>query len=165
MLLVSRRSLALCLAATAVVLAGCSKPEPPTVTPRSIRAASLGPARITLAIELDVHNPNAFALSVQTVSGVLALEGGATLGTARAEPSTALPAEASTRVTLNLDVPWQNLPALAPFALSGADVPYQFRGVASVGGERLNTDVPFVLQGTLTRAQLLELGLRGLGAP
>ncbi len=159
----SRRALWVSLSVLVLALAGCSKPEPPTVQPRSVRATTVGPDRITLAVELDVHNPNAFALAVESVRGVLALDGGAELGTAHAEPRTPLPARASSVVTLNLDVPWQNLPALAPYALSGADVPYRFRGTAKLGGERLNVDVPFVVEGKLTRVQVIELGLRGLG--
>lgn len=148
-----------------LALGGCAKPAPPTVKPVSMRATSVSPERLQLAVELDVHNPNSFPLAVQSVTGLLSLDNGATLGAASAEPRTALPAQANTAVTLNLDVPWQNLTALAPFALSGTDVPYRFNGTARLGGDRLNTDVAFTLDGKLTRGQVIELGLRGLGAP
>jgi LEA14-like dessication related protein len=156
------RSLAVPLFAAGLAF-GCAKPQPPTVKPVSIRATAVSPERLKLAVELDVHNPNSFPLAVQNVTGILSLDNGATLGAASAEPRTTLPSQASTAVTLDLEVPWQNLAALAPFALAGTDVPYRFDGTAKLGGERLNTDVSFKLDGKLTRAQVIELGLRGLG--
>jgi LEA14-like dessication related protein len=156
------RSLAVPLFAAGLAF-GCARPQPPTVKPVSMRATAVSPARLALAVELDVHNPNPFPLAVQSVTGVLSLDNGAALGAASAEPRTALPSQASTAVTLNLEVPWQNLAALAPFALAGTDAPYRFDGTAKLGGERLNTDVAFKLDGKLTRAQVIELGLRGLG--
>jgi len=42
-------------------------------------------------------------------------------------------------------------------------VPYAFRGVAAIGGESLSIDVPFTIKGELTREQVLQAGLRGLG--
>jgi LEA14-like dessication related protein len=165
MLSIARRWFTSPLALAALALAGCSKPEPPTVRPVSVRTTAVSPARLTLGVELDVYNPNSFALAVSNVSGVLELLDGAPLGTAQAAPQVPLPAQASSLVKLQLDVPWQNLAALTPFALSGADVPYRFRGTARMGGERLNADVAFVLEDKLTRNQVVELGLRGLGAP
>jgi len=146
-----------------LALAACAKPEPPTVKPVSLRATAVTPERITLAVELDVHNPNSFPLSVQSVAGMLTLDNGTALGAASAEPRTSLPSQASTPMTVKLEVPWQNLAALAPFALAGTEVPYRFNGTAKLGGEKLNTDVAFVLDGKLTPAQVVELGMRGLG--
>lgn len=147
------------LAATA-----CSKPQPPTITPRAVKVSSVGPAGLTLAIELDVHNPNSFALSARSVEGTLEIGEGVEVGSARATPEAAIPARESAIVQSELHVNVTNLPALAPYALLERPVPYRFRGQAQVGGESLNVGVPFELRGELTRAQLLELGLRGLGA-
>ena len=130
--------------------------------PLSIRAEAVTPERITLAVALRVHNPNSFALSVQDVTGRLALGDGAALGAGSSKPRVELPAEANTQVALTLELPWQNLSALAPYALSGVEVPYRFDGTARLGGKQLNTEVPFALEGKLTRAQVLQLGLRGL---
>jgi hypothetical protein len=46
----------------------------------------VSPERLQLAVELDVHNPNSFPLAVQSVTGLLSLDNGATLGAASAEP-------------------------------------------------------------------------------
>jgi len=151
------------LLAVALALAACSKPEPPTIVPRSVRVSSVGPAGLTLAVELDVTNPNSFALSVHSVDGTLTLGDGVELGRAHAAPEAPIPAKGSALVPSELTVNLNNLAALAPFALLEQPVPYKFRGQAQIGGERLNVGVPFELAGELTRAQVIQLGLRGLG--
>jgi LEA14-like dessication related protein len=149
----------------AFTVAACSKPVPPTVTPREARVTRVEPARLVLSIVLDVNNPNSFAIVAQAVDGTLELESGTVLGRARVPLQTSIPAKSSSQVTSELSVPWANLPALAPFALSGTDVRFRFRGTATIGGDSLNVGVPFELSGVLNRAQVLELGLRGLGVP
>lgn len=151
------------LLAGVLALAACSKPEPPTVIPRSVRVSSVGPTALTLALELDVTNPNSFPLSAHAVDGVLTLGDGVELGRAHAAPEAAIPAKESARVPSELTVNFNNLAVLAPLALSEQPVPYKFKGQALIGGERLNVGVPFELGGELTRAQLLQIGLRGLG--
>jgi LEA14-like dessication related protein len=151
------------LLAAALALTACSKPEPPTVVPRSVRVSSVGPAGLTLALELDVTNPNSFALSAHSVDGALTLGNGIELGRAHAAPEAAIPAKGTALVPSELTVNLSNLSALAPFALSDQPVPYKFSGQAQIGGERLNVGVPFELAGELTRAQVIQLGLRGLG--
>src|SRR5688500_6123621 len=105
-------------------LAGCSKPQPPQVTARSARVTATAPTGVQLAVELDVHNPNAFPLLVESVEGTLSVAGGVEIGRGTARPSTDIPAQGAALVTSQLTVPWSNLTALAPFALSGAPVPY-----------------------------------------
>lgn len=155
----SLRALALSLALASF---GCSKPEPPRVTAQSAQLASVGPTGFTIAVNLDVYNPNGFPLLVRSVTGTLRLTNGATLAQGRAEPQSSIPSEASTIVPATLTMAWSDVKQLAPFALTGAPVPYTFEGTATVGGEKLNVDVPFQLKGELTPAQLLEIGLRGL---
>lgn len=146
-----------------LTLGACSKPQPPTVSARSARVTASAPTGVQLAVELDVHNPNAFPLLVESVEGTLAIAGGAEIGRGTARPATDIPAQGSSAVTSQLTIPWSNLAALAPFALSGAPVPYTFEGRARVGGKRLNVAVPFTLRGELSREQLLQIGLQGLG--
>ncbi|HWA76774.1 MAG TPA: LEA type 2 family protein [Polyangiaceae bacterium] len=149
--------------AVTLTLSACSKPEPPTVRPRSVTVKSLGPQGLTLSVELDVQNPNSFALSAHSVDGVLQLGDGVELGRAAASPEAPIPAKDSAVVPSELTVNFTNLAALAPLALSEQPVPYRFKGQAQIGSEKLNVGVPFELTGELTRAQLLQLGLRGLG--
>ena len=152
------------LFAAAILLASCSKPEPPTVTPRSARIAAISPSAIVLALELDVRNPNSFPLVFRAVSGSLELGNGIELGRGRAVTNGSIPAKGSSVVPTELSVSWTNVAALAPLAASPSPVPYAFRGTATIGGENLNVDLPFVVKGELSREQVLQAGLRGLGS-
>jgi hypothetical protein len=40
-------------------------------------------------------------------------------------------------------------------------VPYEFRGDVTLGGQSLNVTLPFSIAGQLTRAELIQAGLRG----
>lgn len=154
-------------AVSCAFLSSCAKPEPPTVSPRAIRVASVGPTGIGLVLDLEVHNPNAFPLIARRVDGTLALgpSSGAELGRGDAELASSIPANGASSVAANLRIGWTNLAALFPFAVSNQPVPYTFRGNALVGGERLNVTVPFEIAGQLTAAELLDAGLKPLGAP
>jgi LEA14-like dessication related protein len=144
-----------------LLLAACSKPQSPTVTPRSIQVTSVSPAGITLGVALDVYNPNGFPLLARAVDGTLDLGAGAAASHAHAELSSPVPAKGSSVVSSSIDVSSANLVNLLPFALAGRPVHYTFRGTAEFGGESLNVRLPFQLQGDLSQAQLLQAGLRG----
>jgi LEA14-like dessication related protein len=145
----------------ACMVLACS-PKDPTVNPRVARVLAVAPSGLSLAIDLEVHNPNSFPLMVHAVQGQIMLGNGAVLGSGIAYPGGNIPAQGARLVTAQLDVPWVNLGALAPFALSSGPVPYVFKGEAAIGGESLNIKVPFELGGNLTREQLIAAGLRGL---
>jgi LEA14-like dessication related protein len=151
------------LLASVLLATACSTPEPPRVTPRSVRVTSVAPGGVGLAVELDVYNPNSFPLLVRTVNGTLEVGNGIEIGRGRADPAGNIPARGSSLVPTQLSLGFTNLPALSQFALSAKPVPYTFRGVATVGGEKLNADVPFSIKGELTREQVLQAGMRGLG--
>ncbi len=143
--------------------ASCEKPKPVQVTPKTARVTAVGPAGLTLDVELDVYNPNSFALDARRVSGVLQLGDGVEVARGSAEPRGAIAAKSTSTVPAVLGVAWTNLPALLPYALSGSAAPYRFQGVATLSGPKLDFDVPFTVSGDITRAQLVEAGLRGLG--
>jgi LEA14-like dessication related protein len=158
-----RPSLQAVLLAGLIGLAACTcSPQMPKVLPRVAQVTAVAPTGLQLRVQLDVHNPNSFPLIVHQVQGVVLLGNGAELGRGSARPPGSIPGHATTLVTTDLLVPWVNLAALAPFALSPAPVPYVFKGQATIGGEDINLSVPFELTGTLTRDQLLAAGLRGL---
>ncbi len=147
--------------ATAPLVVGCT-PKNPTVTPRVARVTGVSSGGLTLAVELDVYNPNSFPLIAQFVEGAVTISNGAELGRGSAAPQSSIPANGRALVSAQMTVPWANLGALAPFALSPNPVPYTFRGDATIGGDSLNVKVPFEVTGQLTREQLLQAGLRGL---
>lgn len=145
----------------------CAKPTPPLITPKTARVQAVSESGVQLALSFDVTNPNGFPLLVRAVDGRLLLGAGsgAELGNAHADLSSSIPAHGNSLVASVLTVGWTNLAALAPFMLSPAAVPYRFEGTATVGGERLNVNLPFVLSGELTRDQVISAGLNGLSRP
>lgn len=153
------------VAAAALLVMSCSKPEPPKITPQAARVASVSPAGLTLSVDLKVDNPNSFPLVMRTVSGKLLVGSGVEVGTARVDSAATVPAKGSSTVTSALEVKWSNFAALVPLATTGKPIGYTFEGLANVGGESLNFDVPFRLQGELTAAQIVQAGVRGLGLP
>lgn len=158
------------ISATFLLLAlapACSKPKPPTITPKSAQVLAVSPTGVQLVVTFDVANPNRFPLLVHAVDGSFSLGAGdgAELGKAHAEPAASIPGNGTSTVTSQLSVGWTHLSALTPFLLAPTAVPYRFVGNAQLGGESLNVNVPFTLTGELTRAQLLSVGLAGLGVP
>jgi LEA14-like dessication related protein len=140
----------------------CEKPQPPRVEPRAIRVTNVSPTRIGLEVELEIHNPNSFALRVRKAQGKLSLGDAVEVGTGESTLDGSVPAKSSKLVPAALDLNWTNLQALVPLALTATSIPYTFAGTATLGGEQLNLDVPFALNGQLTHAQLLQAGLSGL---
>jgi LEA14-like dessication related protein len=146
---------------SAVVLLGCSKPKPPTLTPRSAQVASVSPSGVELNVELFAQNPNGFPLVGSQVQSTFELRDGTALGTATSSDRFSIPAEGEATVLARLQVRFSSLTALAPYALAAQAVPYRLRGSARLGGEDLNVEVPFQIDGELTPAQVVAADLRG----
>jgi LEA14-like dessication related protein len=144
------------------LLAACAKPELPKVTPKAARLVAVEPAGLTMQLDLDVWNPNSFPLVVHSVEGTFKLPGGQELGRGVAQPRSTIGAKQTAPVQSILTIPWAGLNALLPFVTSPQAVPYEIAGTAQIGGEKLNVSVPVVLKGALTRAELVQIGLRGL---
>jgi LEA14-like dessication related protein len=148
----------------ALALSSCARPQQPTVTPQVARVERVTSNGVDLRVTLTVHNPNEFALDAREVEGTLLLQGGQKLGTGRASPHQSIPAHGTSSVESQVHVAWSDLSALQPF-LTRESLPYDFQGKVSLGGDVLQVTLPFELQGSLTREQLLAAGLRGLFAP
>jgi len=148
-------------AALALGLAGCATPQPPTVTPQVARVIEVNQKGVELQVTLAVQNPNAFALSAHEVQGTLFVEGGQKLGTGKSNPKQSIPAHGTANVESRVQIAWDDVPALQKFLLR-AEVPYQFKGDVTLGGDALQLSLPFEMKGTLTLEQLLHAGLRGL---
>lgn len=149
------------LASLIFSLALACSPTMPTVTPQVARVLWVSPAGVRLVIEVDVHNPNSFALYADAIDGVIEVGPGSTLGYGQAYPRGTIPAEGVARVVTQVDVQWTNLGALTPFLVNPGPIPYVFKGKARVGGDGVSLAVPFEVNGQLTRAELIGAGLRG----
>lgn len=155
----NRRATLLCL--SALVLVACSKPRPPTLTPRSAQVSGISPTGVELSVELGAHNPNGFPLRCSQVTSTFELQDGTALGTASSSEPFTIPADGDAILHAKLQVRFSSASALAPYALAAKPVPYRLRGSARVGGEQLNVDVPFTLDGVLTPEQVIAAGLHG----
>jgi LEA14-like dessication related protein len=143
------------------LLAGCARPKPVEVKPRSVQVAAIQPQGLELLVVLDVHNPNGFAITARDVSGTLQLENGVELGRGSASAAVTVLAEQTAAVPTRLSMAWTNLAGLAPYALSPRALPYHIVGKARIGGESLNVELPFDISGTFTREQVLAASMRG----
>jgi LEA14-like dessication related protein len=139
----------------------CPTPQSPTVTPHVARVTAVSSRGLDLDVEVQVDNPNAFALSAEAVSGTLFLANGKKLGQGSAKPTHSIPARGSSMVQSRVHVDWEDLTLLTPFIMAES-LPYTFRGDLTLGGESVNVTLPFSLEGRLTRSELLQAGLRGL---
>jgi LEA14-like dessication related protein len=144
-----------------VALLACARPQRPQVTPRVVHVAAISPAGIDLDVQLAVHNPNAFALSAQAVTGTLYVGREQRLGRGEARPQQPILANSEGVVASRVHIDWADVTALLPL-LREERVPYEFRGDVTLGGESLNVTLPFSLAGELTRAELIQAGSRGL---
>lgn len=139
----------------------CSKPKPPTLTPRSAQVSALKPDGVQLALVLGAHNPNGFPIVANQVTGTFELQDGTALGAAQSSESFTIPAGGDQDLKATLDVRFTSLSALAPYAMAAKPVPYRIRGSARLGGDSLNVDVPFTIDGQLTPEQVIAASLNG----
>jgi len=150
--------LSIALVALAV---GCSKPKAPTLTPRSAQVSAIKADGVQLALVLGAHNPNGFPIVANSVNGTFELQDGTPLGSAESSESFTIPSEGDQDLKATLDVRFNSMSVLAPYALAAKAVPYRIRGSARIGSENLNVDVPFTIDGVLTPEQVVAAGLRG----
>ena len=144
--------------------AGCSKPEPPVLTPKSAKVVAVSLAGVDLALDVDAFNPNASELSARSVTGKVVLDGRYTLGAATMSTPIRLPAGVHTDLTVPLAATWTDLTALATLAATNRPVPFTVDGTVNVGGDRLNVDLPLHMAGSLTHDELVKAASRSLDA-
>lgn len=139
----------------------CARPQPPQISPRVVQVAAISPGGIDLDVQLGVHNPNTFPLSAEAVSGTLYVGNERRLGRGEARPKQPIAGNSDGVVASRVHVDWADVTALLPL-LQQERTGYELRGEVTLGGESLNVTLPFSLKGELTRADLLQAGLRGL---
>jgi LEA14-like dessication related protein len=108
------------------------------------------------------------------VNAKVTLDGRYDAGTFTSKSAIELPAQKRTPLDLPVTMTWRDITGLAGLAASGRDIPYAVEGTVAIGGEKLNVNVPFRINGTVTQKQLLEAtmsslpqipGLPAFGAP
>lgn len=140
----------------------CQKPEAPTITPKEASVTAVGPQGLQLLVRVEALNPNRTALSAQSVTAKAVLAGKWNMGTVTISKPVVLPPKTPTVIDLPMTMPWADLQTLGVLAMSQGPVPYVLTGTFAVGGEKLNIDIPFSIQGTITREQIASAALKGL---
>ena len=161
--MISRR--VLFAGAVAALLAGaCSKPEPPKLVPKEAMVTAVGVTGLSLLLRIEATNPNRVTLSAQSVTGKARLDGKWDVGTVTISKPIVLPPNVPTMIDVPMTMPWTDVTALGALASATGPVPYVVEGTVSVGGEKLNVDLPFSISGTITREQIANAALRSLPA-
>lgn len=150
------------LVVTALLAAACSKPEPPRITPKEARVTAVGPAGLDVVVSVEAVNPNRVTLTARSVTGKAKLDGRWDLGAVTMEKPVVLPPGTPTTIDVPMTMPWKDVGSLGVLAASPRPVPFVFDGTVSIGGERLNLELPFSVSGTVTREQLASAALRSL---
>lgn len=149
------------LALCPVFVGACSKPKPPELTPRSVQVSAITPESVELSVLLDARNPNAFPILASSVTANIALQDGTPLGSGSSTEPISIPGDSTAPITARLAVRFSSGSALLPYAMAMKPLPYRLTGTAKIGGEHLNVDVPFAIDGVLTPEQVAVAGLRG----
>ena len=154
--------LAAFLACIALASFGCSTPEPPKITPEKGRITSVSATGIALEVSLDAYNPNSFALSSRSMKGKVILDGKHHIGDVVAPVAIKLPAKKHTKLNVPMTVQYKDISAMVTLAAGRRDVPYRLEGTVELGGDKLNADVPFAIEGVITHDQLVQATLNSL---
>jgi LEA14-like dessication related protein len=141
-------------------ITGCRVPEPPTVTPHTVRVVGINAGGMDLDVQLSVHNPNSFPLAAEGVEGTLFVSRRQELGHGSSPEVDSIPAGGTSMVASRLHMTWAGLSSAVPL-LASERIPYEFDGTVAIGGQSINVKLPFKLSGELTRNELLQAGLRG----
>ena len=126
----------------------------PTAAFKSASVKSLTENGLAVDFDLDVGNPNSFALPVSGVSYKLGL-GGANVLSDKANPTASIPAQGTLPVTVPVTLSLEKLlSAKDAIASSGGNVPYDFDGVIELSAGPLkalgqSVKVPVKYSGTL----------------
>src|SRR5262249_37536213 len=134
------------------MLASCSRPEPPRITPQKATVTSVTASGIELRVRLEAYNPNSIDLSAKSVKGKVTLDGKYDVGTVNVAQPMKLPAGKKTLLDVPVSTKWSSITALGALAQSNRPVPYQVDGSVELAG--VDASVPFSIQGTLTHDQI-----------
>ena len=95
---------------------GCSKPDPPTITPDSATVSSVDAQGVHLTVTLDATNPNKVDLPVQDATAHVVLAGKMDLCTSTLPQAVNLPAGKPTKLQLPVVMLWSDVVGLAEMA-------------------------------------------------
>jgi LEA14-like dessication related protein len=152
------------LAVASTGMCGCTKPKAPQLTPKEVAVTAVDIGGFDMRVKMDAFNPNGFDIAVRSIVAHVIVDGTQDLGTVTASQPIGLPANAHTPIDVPMNVKWKGIGALASLAQARRPVPYVVEGTATVGGESLNVDIPFKLEGKITPEQVQQAAMKSLQA-
>jgi LEA14-like dessication related protein len=154
----------LALFALLLLLAGCSKPQPPTLKPQRAEIVSTGATALVVRVHCMAFNPNSFPLPVRNVDAALALAG-SPLGTVTAGTLPTLAAKVDTPVVFELSVPWTNVAPAVLASPPGDELPYSVQGTAHFEAAGIKFSSDFRTDASIRKSELLAAALRSVPLP
>jgi LEA14-like dessication related protein len=146
--------------------AACSKPKDPQLTPQEAKVTSVDMTGLDLRVKMDAFNPNGFPLAVRKITAHVVVDGSHDLGTVTIPQPIDLPAKAHTTVDVPMKVEWESVASLVAMTSAKRPLGYVVDGTATVGGEKLNVELPFKLQGVISPHELQQAAINSLrGTP
>jgi LEA14-like dessication related protein len=151
-------------AAIAVVCAGLVAPgaagcalffENPSVSIAEVRVSSVGLTGATAQVELDVSNPNGFALTAEGVryrlsfADAQAEEGWRTLAEGETEEKVVIAARDTTQVRLSVPFTYASLGRALQSLLNAGSLPYRLDGDVKIDAPVRDVRVAFDRRGSL----------------
>jgi hypothetical protein len=136
--------------------AGCSRPEPPTLSPEGARITSISTAGIDVEVRVDATNPNDHQLSAAGVKARILLDGALEVGAVISNQPIELPAKKRAVLDIPFSVKWADPGPLAALAESGRSIGYDVDGSVEFHGAGAVLQTPFKIKGTLSHDDLVR---------
>ena len=148
-----------------LIAGGCSTAQRPTASFKSMSVSDVSAKGFVMNVDVDVANPNAFALPLTNTDYGLSLGGSKLVENAKIKPaSSSIPANGTGTVTIPVPLSFENLLTVGDAIKKGGgsikyglDAGMNFdTGMPVVGVQR----VPFSYEGTLDVKELLQKNWR-----
>jgi LEA14-like dessication related protein len=151
--------------AALIAAVACAKPTAPVLTPESATVTRVSPTGLGVDLVLLATNSNSVDLVARDVRAHVVLDKDIEVGTATVAERVVLPSNQSTLLTVALSIPWTDLvPLLALELDSRLSVPYSIDGKLTLGGDLLAVEIPFQLEGSVARDQIVRATMSAITA-
>ncbi len=141
----------------------CSRPSPPTLSPKRAVITAISPDGVAFDVLLATTNPNDFDLTAGDVTAHFVLDDHIDVGTATFPETVTLPANTTKDIDVPISIHWSDvLPLLQLAASHRPTIPYSVDGSISLGGDLIHVQVPFRFAGTVTREQIARAAVRSI---
>lgn len=140
---------------------GC-KPSPPTLTPKEVTVTQVSAAGLSVEVLVVAKNPNSVSLTAERVVAKITLDDSVDLGEVTVDAPVKLPANKKKQMLVPMTFKATRVFEIAALAARKEVIPYRVSGHATVGANDWTVDVPFSIDGSIPRVELLKMVSVGL---